>query len=69
MRRFMLDGHMLEVKFVGRGREMVVEKSAKAGGEKGKERKKKKTRMVVENLLFEPNKKELWELFWYVFTQ
>jgi multiple RNA-binding domain-containing protein 1 len=64
MRGFVLDGHVLKVNFAGRGQEMEVEKSAKAGEEKGKERKK--TKMVVKNLPFEANKKELWELFRYV---
>jgi hypothetical protein len=45
---------------------MQVEKSAKAGEEKGKGRKK--AMIVVKNLPFEANKKELWERFWYVFT-
>jgi len=66
MRGFVLDGHVLKVNFAGRGQEMEVEGSAKAGEEKGKERKK--TKMVVKNLPFEANKKELWELFRYVFT-
>jgi hypothetical protein len=34
----------------------------------GEEKERKKTKMVVKNLLFEANKKELWWLFWYVFT-
>jgi multiple RNA-binding domain-containing protein 1 len=64
MRGFVLDGHVLKVNFAGRGQE--TEQSAKAGEEKGKERKK--TKMVVKNLPFEANKKELWELFRYVFA-
>ena len=66
MRGFVLDGHVLRVNFAGRGQEMEVEKSSKAGEEKGKERKK--TKMVVKNLPFEANKKELWELFRCVFS-
>jgi multiple RNA-binding domain-containing protein 1 len=66
MRGFVLDGHVLKVNFAGRGQGMEVEKSAKAGEEKGKEHKK--TKMVVKNLPFEANKKELWELFRCVFT-
>lgn len=66
MRGFVLDGHVLKVNFAGRGQETEAEKSAKAGEEKGKERKK--TKMVVKNLPFEANKKELWELFRSVFV-
>ena len=66
MRGFVLDGHVLRVNFAGRGQEMEVENSSKAGEEKGKERKK--TKMVVKNLPFEANKKELWELFRCVFS-
>jgi hypothetical protein len=47
--RFVLDGHVLKVSFGPRGQEMEMKKSAKAGEEKGKERKK--TKMVVKNLL------------------
>ena len=66
MRGFVLDGHVLKVNFAGRGQEIEAEGSAKAGEEKGKERKK--TKMVVKNLPFEANKKELGELFRYVFA-
>lgn len=66
MRGFVLDGHVLKVNFAGRGQDIEVEKSAQAGEEKGRERKK--TKMVVKNLPFEANKKELWELFRYAFT-
>ena len=66
MRGFVLDGHVLKVNFAGRGQEIGVEGFTKAGEEKGKERKK--TKMVVKNLPFEANKKELWELFRYVFA-
>lgn len=66
MRGFVLDGHVLKVNFAGRGQETEAEKSVKAGEEKGKERKK--TKMVVKNLPFEANKKELWELFRSVFA-
>jgi len=66
MRGFVLDGHVLKVNFAGRGQETEAETSVKAGEEKGKERKK--TKMVVKNLPFEANKKELWELFRYVFS-
>lgn len=65
MRGFVLDGHVLKVNFAGRGQETEAEKSAKAGEKQGKERKK--TKMVVKNLPFEANKKELWELFRSVF--
>jgi ribosomal protein S7 len=65
MRRFVLDGHMLNVNFAGRGREMVVEKFANAVGEKGK--KRNKTKIVAKNLPFGANKKELWQLFLHVF--
>lgn len=67
MRGFVLDGHVLRVNFAGRGQEVEVESASKAGEEKGQERKK--TKMVVKNLPFEANKRELWELFRYVFTQ
>jgi multiple RNA-binding domain-containing protein 1 len=63
MRGFVLDGHVLKVNFAGRGQETEAGKSVKAGEEKGK-----KTKMVVKNLPFEANKKELWELFRCVFA-
>ena len=57
MKGFVLDGRAFHVKFIGKG---AVEES------KGKS-KSRTTTMIVRNVPFEPTKKEIRELFGYVF--
>jgi multiple RNA-binding domain-containing protein 1 len=64
MQGFMLDGHALNVKFAGRGTE---EDEAGKDGAKGKGAKSKTTKMIVKNVPFEATKKDIRELFGYVF--
>lgn len=57
---YVLDGHALSVKFAGRGTE---EDSEGKGKKKGTT-----TKMLVKNVPFEATKKEIRELFGFVFT-
>ena len=58
MQGHVLDGHALHVKFAGRG----VEE-----GESKEKSKSRTTKMIVKNVPFEANKKDIRELFRYVF--
>ncbi|KAA1123576.1 Multiple RNA-binding domain-containing protein 1 [Puccinia graminis f. sp. tritici] len=56
-----LDGHTLELKFAKRGREEEEKEEKALDGEKGK--KTATNKLLIKNLPFEINKKELYELF------
>ncbi|RXW17359.1 hypothetical protein EST38_g8495 [Candolleomyces aberdarensis] len=58
---FVLDGHELNVKFAGRGKE-EMEKDA-LGAEKGTGSKARTTKMIVKNVPFEATKKDIRDLF------
>ena len=58
MQGFVLDGHSLSVRLAGRGAEEPTEDKGKAGG-------KSSTKMIVKNVPFEANKKDIRELFGY----
>jgi len=57
---YVLDGHALHVKFAGRGAEEVESKDKEAS-------KSKTTKMIVKNVPFEATKKDIRELFRYVY--
>ena len=61
MQGYVLEGHALVVKFAGRGTE--EEKEGKDGAVKSKT-----TKMIVKNVPFEATKKDIRELFGYVFA-
>lgn len=63
MQSFVLDGHALHVKFAGRG----AEEEAKDKG--ALLSKSRTTKMIVKNVPFEATRKDLRELFGYVFLQ
>jgi len=56
MQGHVLDGHSLSVRLAGRGVEEPIEGKGKAGG-------KSSTKMIVKNVPFEANKKDIRELF------
>ena len=60
MQGFTLDGHALHVKFAGRGTEEDESKDKAAA-------KSRTTKMIVKNVPFEAGKKDIRELFGYVF--
>ena len=60
MQGFMLDGHALHVKFAGRGTEEDESKDKATA-------KSRTTKMIVKNVPFEATKKDVRELFGYVY--
>jgi multiple RNA-binding domain-containing protein 1 len=62
MQGFVLDGHALHVKFAGRG----VEEEKK--GKDSVKAKSRTTKMIVKNVPFEATKKDIRDLFGYVFV-
>ena len=65
MQGFVLDGHELNVRFAGRGRE-EMEKDVLGNEAKGVGAKARTTKMIVKNVPFEATKKDIRELFGYV---